>query len=162
MNKVSIVFKKYLIILLFLFSINCFSQFVYYGDSRYSNDIVYVIKNNKIYSGQYELQSNIVANFDGHYLYRGYSRYSNDIIATYNNGKIYKGKSTYLSDLLVNYSNGKMYIGNSNYSNKVLCNIRNNKIYKYNSSYNSDIIFRCSDYIHPIFIYFIIENTIFI
>ena len=55
--------KKYLIILLFLFSINCFSQFVYYGDSRYSNDIVYVIKNNKIYSGQYELQSNIVANF---------------------------------------------------------------------------------------------------
>ena len=72
---------------------------VYKGNSSYSSDIQFTIRNGKVYKGS--------------------SSYSSDVVFTIKDGKLYKGNSNYTSDIFANKKGFKIYKNNSNYSSDV-------------------------------------------
>lgn len=83
--------KKYLLILLSIFSINLMANtYIYKGTSSYHSDIRFT--------------------WDGKYLYKGTSQYRSDVILSYDGENIYKGTSTYRSDILLSLGWAKLIL----------------------------------------------------
>ena len=78
-------------------------------------------------------------------IYRGNSNYNSDIILNIKDNKVYKNNSSYSSDIVYVFSNGKMYNSNSKYESDLIFTLKNNKVYKGNSSYDGSILFNISE-----------------
>ena len=103
--------KKYLLILLSIFSINLMANtYIYKGTSSYRSDIRFT--------------------WDGKYLYKGTSQYRSDVILSYDGENIYKGTSTYRSDILCHWDGRNLYSGTSQYRSDILCSFDGEYVYK--------------------------------
>ena len=73
--------KKYLLILLSIFSVNLMANtYIYKGTSSYRSDIRFTWDGKHLYTGTSQYRSDIICSYDGEYIYKDTSTYRSDIL----------------------------------------------------------------------------------
>lgn len=75
-------------------------QYIYAGRSNSTFDILYTIRDNKIYKDQSHFLGDVVCTIQGNHIYRGNSTFALDMAYTYRDGYIFEGDGVSTLDVV--------------------------------------------------------------